>query len=59
MKNPYYEHGGQTIYHGDCFEVMKQFPDKSFDLVLTDPPYGKMRARCESAMTKLEHTENN
>jgi len=45
MKNPYYEHGGQTIYHGDCLEVMKQFPDKSFDLVLTDPPYGKMWTR--------------
>lgn len=28
------------IIHGDCIEVMKTFPDKSFDLVLTDPPYG-------------------
>lgn len=28
------------IIHGDCLEVMKTFPDKSFDLVLTDPPYG-------------------
>lgn len=36
----YYEHAGQTIYRGDCLEVMKQFPDKIFDLVLTDPPYG-------------------
>jgi DNA modification methylase len=25
---------------GDCFEVMKDIPDKSIDLVLTDPPYG-------------------
>jgi len=24
---------------GDCFEVMKQIPDNSIDLVLTDPPY--------------------
>ena len=30
----------QKIIHGDCLEVMKTFPDKSFDLVLTDPPYG-------------------
>lgn len=29
----------QTIIQGDCLEVMKTFPDKSFDLVLTDPPY--------------------
>ncbi|HIS88917.1 TPA: site-specific DNA-methyltransferase [Candidatus Avigastranaerophilus faecigallinarum] len=25
---------------GDCFEIMKQLPDKCIDLVLTDPPYG-------------------
>lgn len=30
----------QKIIQGDCLEVMKIFPDKSFDLVLTDPPYG-------------------
>ena len=29
-----------TIICGDCLEVMKQLPDKSVDLVLTDPPYG-------------------
>ena len=28
------------LRHGDCLEIMKEFPDKSFDLVLTDPPYG-------------------
>ena len=25
---------------GDCLEEMKKMPDKSIDLVLTDPPYG-------------------
>jgi DNA modification methylase len=25
---------------GDCLEVMKSIPDKSIDLILTDPPYG-------------------
>lgn len=34
---PYYQHGGVTIYHGDCREVL---PGMSFDLLLTDPPYG-------------------
>lgn len=29
-----------TVIQGDCLEVMKQIPDKSIDLVLTDPPYG-------------------
>ena len=28
------------IICGDCLEFMKQIPDKSVDLVLTDPPYG-------------------
>lgn len=27
------------IIQGDCLEVMKDFPDNSVDLVLTDPPY--------------------
>jgi len=30
----------QKIIEGDCLEVMRGFADKSFDLVLTDPPYG-------------------
>lgn len=29
------------IIHADCLDILKQLPDKSVDLVLTDPPYGK------------------
>ena len=42
----YYEHGGITIYHGDCRDVVDsqgwaaQHGVKVFDLLLTDPPYG-------------------
>lgn len=28
------------IYQGDCLDLMRMMPDKSVDLVLTDPPYG-------------------
>lgn len=28
------------IINNDCLNVMKQIPDKYFDLCLTDPPYG-------------------
>jgi len=35
---PYYEHGGITIYHGDCREILPTLAP--VDLVLTDPPYG-------------------
>ena len=31
------------LYQGDCLEVMKNFPDNSVDLVLTDPPYNIAR----------------
>ena len=36
---PDYEEKGITLYLGDCLEIMKSIPDKSIDLVLTDPPY--------------------
>jgi DNA modification methylase len=28
------------VVHGDCLQGMKMIPDKSIDLILTDPPYG-------------------
>ena len=28
------------IINADCMDILKQFPDKCIDLVLTDPPYG-------------------
>ena len=27
------------LLQGDCLELMKDIPDKSIDLILTDPPY--------------------
>ena len=27
------------IYNADCLDILKDLPDKSIDLVLTDPPY--------------------
>ena len=44
---PYYEHGGIVIYHGDCIDVMNHlaphYGERPFDLLLTDPPYGIAR----------------
>lgn len=34
---PYYQHGGITIYHGDCREVLPSLG--TVDHVITDPPY--------------------
>lgn len=30
-----------TIFNQDCLVGLKALPDKSIDLILTDPPYGK------------------
>lgn len=29
-----------NLMHGDCLELMRQIPDGSVDMILTDPPYG-------------------
>ena len=49
---PYYEKDNITIYHGNCLKIMKQFEDKSFDLVLTDPPYGTTNAEWDKIPAK-------
>ncbi|NJK79747.1 MAG: site-specific DNA-methyltransferase [Chloroflexaceae bacterium] len=33
-----------SIYEGDCLDVLRQFPDDTFDLILTSPPYADSRA---------------
>jgi site-specific DNA-methyltransferase (adenine-specific) len=48
---PYYEHGGITIYHGDCREVLPTLPP--CDLVLTDPPYNEVN-RDSSGLRRLD-----
>ena len=46
------------IKQGDCLELMKNIPDGSVDLVLTDPPYGTMKnAPIDSWLNRGEKTE--
>lgn len=37
---PYYEEPAGVIYCADCLDILPKIPEKSIDLVLTDPPYG-------------------
>jgi DNA modification methylase len=37
MTTPYFR--TNTIYCGDCKDVLKQFPEKSVDLIYADPPF--------------------
>ena len=34
-----------TLYNADCFDILKDMPDKSIDLIITDPPYNISRQR--------------
>ena len=38
------------IYKGDCLEIMSRFKDKSFDAVITDPPYGTTACKWDSVI---------
>ena len=46
---PYYDRDGQTIYLGDCREVLPTLKTWRVDLVLTDPPYGINHASSHGA----------
>lgn len=39
-----------NLMKGDCLEKMKEIPDKSVDLVLTDPPYGTTACKWDSVI---------
>jgi len=40
MREPDYKDEDVSLYLEDCLELMRQIPDKSVDMILTDPPYG-------------------
>jgi len=42
--------GDCTLYLGDCLEAMRDIPDGSVDMVLTDPPYGTTACKWDSVI---------
>jgi site-specific DNA-methyltransferase (adenine-specific) len=38
------------LIHGDCLEKMRDIPDQSVDMVLTDPPYGTTACKWDSVI---------
>lgn len=51
-----------TVIYGDSYEILKNIPDKSIDMILTDPPYGinyqsNMRVKSDK-FEKLENDNN-
>lgn len=51
-----------NLLHGDCLELMKDIPDESVDMILTDPPYGidlkPQRASSNWKNTKVINDDN-
>lgn len=45
-----YKDENTWLMRGDCLERMKEIPDGSVDLVLTDPPYGTTACKWDSVI---------
>jgi len=53
----YNEKMGITIYYGDSYKIMPQFPDKGFNLLLTDPPYGISIVKKSGRLKQLKYRQ--
>ena len=38
------------LLKGDCLELMKDIPDGSIDVIITDPPYGTTQCKWDSVI---------
>lgn len=48
------------LYNGDCLDIMKNIPDKSVDLIVTDPPYSMQSrngAGCFGVSNRKYHSQ--
>lgn len=46
-----------TILPGDCLEKLAHFPDNTFDLIVTSPPYADSRAKTYGGIKPDEYVE--
>ncbi len=50
-----YQDESMSLFKGDCLKIMKrEIPDKSIDLILTDPPYGTTNCPWDSIIPLKE-----
>lgn len=43
MPDPYFQHDGLTLYHGDAVETLRELDADSVDLCVTSPPFFALR----------------
>ena len=46
-----------NIRFGDCLELLSKFPDNSFDLIVTSPPYADSRAKTYGGIKPDDYVE--
>jgi DNA modification methylase len=45
------------IIQGDCLEVLKDFDDNTFDLIVTSPPYADSRSKTYGGIKPINYVE--
>ena len=54
-----FENKVNKCIQGNCLEKMKEIPDKSIDLVVTDPPYKLVQGGCTNKAVRFRGTTDN
>jgi DNA modification methylase len=47
-----------ALFNDDCLKVLPTIPDKSIDLILTDPPYGTTACKWDSIFHLIKCGKN-
>lgn len=50
-KQPNFVAGGVSLFQGDCLPLLKEFDDKSVDMILCDLPFGTTRCRWDTVIS--------
>ena len=45
------------IKRGDCLDVLKKYPDNTFDLIMTSPPYADRRKNTYGGIAPEKYVE--
>ena len=45
------------IKHGDCLEILREYPDNTFDLIVTSPPYADRRKHTYGGIPPEKYVE--
>ena len=52
------ELGKIKLFNADCMDIMRQYPDKYFELAVVDPPYGINAGKMTMGSGKHNYTKN-